>query len=144
MADIRRTIEFKAPIDRVWSYLTTSDKIARWMMPNTFEAVHGREFTMECPPGIGSGAPVECVVTDLAAPKDSRARLAYSWAIDRPPLITMLTINLVEQGGITTLDLVHSGWEELGPDDAYVRDRHEQGWDHLLGTLLRPLLEGAE
>lgn len=142
MADIKRTVEFKAPIDRVWDYLTDSDKIAQWMMPNSFQPVDGRVFTMDCPPGIGSGAPVKCIVTVLEAPAANRARLAYSWAIDQPPLTTMLTIDLHEQSGVTTMDLLHSGWEALGQADGYVRDRHEQGWDHLLGNQLRPLVEG--
>ena len=143
MADIRRTIEFRAPIELVWTYLTDSDKIAQWMMPNTFLPVDGRAFTMDCPPGIGSGAPVKCVVTALEAPAGKRAHLAYSWEIDKPPLTTQLTMALREQDGVTTLDLVHSGWQALGPDDGYVRDRHEQGWDQLLEHRLRPLLEGT-
>jgi len=141
MADIRRTIDFKAPIDRVWTFLTDSDKIAQWMMPNNFLPVDGREFSMDCPPGIGSGAPVKCIVTALEAPADRRAHLAYSWTIDKPPLTTTLTMKLLEGDGITTLDLVHSGWEQLGPEDGYVRDRHDQGWDMLLEMRLRPLLE---
>ena len=141
MADIRRTVDFEAPIDRVWAYLTDSDKIAQWMMPNNFLPIDGRAFTMDCPPGIGSGAPVKCVITALEAPADRRARLAYSWEIDKPPLTTLLTIDLVERDGVTRLDLVHSGWEPLGPDDGYVRDRHEMGWDQLLEHRLRALLE---
>ena len=96
---------------------------------------------MDCPPGIGSGAPVKCVVTTLEAPAEKRARLAYSWEIDQPPLTTLLIMDLREQDGVTRLELVHSGWEKLGSEDAHVRDRHAQGWDHLLENRLRPLVE---
>jgi uncharacterized protein YndB with AHSA1/START domain len=136
MSDIRRSLVIDAPIDSVWAYLTQSDKIAQWLMPNTFEAREGHVFTMDCPPGIGSGAPVDCVVKEIAPPADGRARLVYSWTIDEPLVETLLAIDLASEGAGTRLGLVHSGWEVLGPSDAYVRDRHEQGWDMLLGTAL--------
>ena len=137
MNEIRKSTTYSAPIGRVWSYLTEPDKIAKWLMPNTFQPVLGHEFTMDCPPGIGSGAPVQCRVTAFAPPQNGRAKLAYSWAIDSPPIETLLTIDLQDDGGVTRLDLVHAGWDGLGPADMYVRDRHQQGWDHLLDNLLR-------
>ncbi|MCP4305606.1 MAG: SRPBCC domain-containing protein [bacterium] len=142
MDAIRRSITIQAPIDRVWAYLTESDKIAAWLMPNTFSPVAGRSFTMDCPPGIGSGAPVQCEVTELRPPTRSGARLAYTWTIDQPPTETLLTIDLTRTGDATRLDLEHSGWEQLGPEDSYVRDRHEQGWDMLLNQRLLPLVTG--
>ena len=140
MDDIRRTIEMRAPIDRVWRHLTEPELLSRWLMPNTFRPVLGRAFTMDCPPGIGSGAPIEARVTILEPPAGNRARLAYTWAIDEPPLTTLLDIRLTERGGTTRLDLVHSGWT-LEPSDAGVRERHAGGWDHLLENLLKPLVE---
>ncbi|WP_421724309.1 SRPBCC family protein [Bauldia sp.] len=139
---IHRTITIAAPIDRVWAYLTERDKIAAWLMPNTFVPETGRRFTMDCPPGIGSGAPIACAVTECVPPADGRARLAYTWAIDRPPIETLLTIELTGTAATTRLDLVHSGWSQLDPADAYVRDRHEQGWDVLLTQHLMPLVVG--
>jgi uncharacterized protein YndB with AHSA1/START domain len=136
MNDIRRSVAIDAPIDDVWAYLTQSDKLAQWLMPNTIEPRLGHVFTMDCPPGIGSGAPVECVVKEIAPPANGRARLVYSWTIDQPFVETLLAVDLRAENGGTRLDLVHSGWGALGPDDAYVRDRHEQGWDMLLGTAL--------
>jgi uncharacterized protein YndB with AHSA1/START domain len=141
MEEIRRNIEFKAPLERVWACLTEPDLIARWLMPNTFEPELDRPFTMDCPPGIGSGRPIESVVTRLEPPDGKRARLAYSWEIDQPLIKTLVEIELHEVGNVTRLELVHSGWGELSPRDAYVGERHETGWDHLLGTALRDLLE---
>ena len=43
--------------------------------------------------------------------------------------------------GVTQLDLVHTGWQELVPEDEHVRQRHDEGWVYLLGTLLRGLVE---
>lgn len=142
MDAIRRSITIQAPIDRVWAYLTERDKIAAWLMPNTFAPVAGRHFTMDCPPGIGSGAPVECEITELQPPTATGARLAYTWTIDQPLIETLLTIDLTATGDATRLDLEHSGWQKLGPEDGYVRDRHEQGWDRILSQRLVPRLTG--
>ncbi len=63
--------------------------------------------------------------------------------VHRPrPTETLLTIDLTKTGDAARLDLKHSGWEQLGPEDSYVRDRHEQGWDMLLNQRLMPLVTG--
>ena len=67
-------------------------------------------------------------------------RLVYTWRIDEPPRETIVEIDLTETDGVTRLDLVHSGWDNLAPDEAHVRERHVQGWDHLLGRVLMELL----
>ena len=141
MDEIRRSVEFRASIERVWSCLTDPDLIARWLMPNNFQPEVGRAFTMDCPPGIGSGRPVLSVVTELEPPTNQVARLAYTWEIDEPPIKTLVEIDLREDGGITRMELVHSGWGALAPEEAGIGERHKLGWDHMLGTALRALVE---
>lgn len=141
MAHIHRSVTIMAMIDDVWAFLTESDKIAQWLMPNSFEARRGHQFTMDCPPGIGSGTPVQCEIRELQPPESGRARLVYTWVIDQPFTETLLEIDLVEVAGSTRCDIVHSGWEE-GESD--LRTRHAMGWDFLLDTRLRALLEGQE
>ena len=51
MTYIHRSITIFALIDDVWEYLIEADKIAEWLMPNTFVAQEGHQFTMDCPPG---------------------------------------------------------------------------------------------
>ena len=92
---------------------------------------------MDCPPGVGSGAPVNCQIKEIVPPAAGRARLVYSWLIDNPFTETLLAIDLTEIAKGTQLDLVHSGWDE-GEND--LRTRHAMGWDHLLGTVLRDML----
>lgn len=142
MDAIQRSITIGAPIERVWACLTETDKIAAWLMPNTFAAEAGRAFTMDCPPGIGSGAPIQCVVMELRPPSDGRARLVYTWEIDEPLIETVLAIDLHEADGVTRLDLVHSGWGALRPEDIHILRRHEEGWDYLIANFLVPLATG--
>ena len=141
MSDIRRSIEFDASVETTWAYLTESDKIAQWLMPNTFQAVLGHRFTMDCPPGLGSGEPIDAVVTEIVPPANNRAHLVYTWRIEHPLRETVVEIHLTETNGVTRLDLTHSGWDNLTPEEAHIRERHDQGWDFLLGQRLRALLD---
>ena len=142
MDDIRQSVSFNAPIERVWTFLTDSDLIAKWLMPNTFQPRLGHAFDLQGPPGIGSGAPIKAVVTEFAPPDDRKsARLSYTWVLDEPVLHTEVHMALHEAGGVTTLDLVHTGWQALPEEHREVRDRHEGGWIQLLGTGLRTLVE---
>ncbi len=142
MDDIRQSVSFKAPIERVWAALTDTEIIAKWLMPNTFQAELGHVFSMDCPPGIGSGAPIRSVVTELDPPAGAKsARLSYTWEIDQPVLHTEVRMELSEADGLTRLDLVHSGWQDLAPEHEHVHRRHADGWVHLLGQALRQLVE---
>ena len=139
MTYIVRSMQIEAQIGDVWSYLTQPEKIAQWLMTNTFSAEVNHKFTMDCPPGIGSGAPIDCEVKEISPPnKNGRARLVYTWVIDKPFTETLLEIDLLEVSGSTNLDLVHSGWAE---GESELHTRHAQGWDHILETVLRGLLE---
>ena len=73
-------------------------------------------------------------------PGEARLHLA----IDQPLTETLLVIDLNERDGTTTLELVHEGWDDLGPAGRHLRERHEQGWGLLLEDALRPLVEKQE
>ncbi|MFS4579934.1 SRPBCC family protein [Phaeobacter sp. C3_T13_0] len=138
MTHVHENIQIHAVIDDVWPYFTDSTKIAEWLMPNTFQMQEGAAFTMDCPPGIGSGDPVECEIREISPPKNGAARLIYSWVISEPRAETVLEINLRQVNETTHVDIVHSGWPK-GEDD--LRTRHEMGWAHLLDVRLRGCFE---
>jgi len=133
MNAIVRSVDINSGIEKVWAFITQADKIAQWLMPNTFVGAVGTKFTMDCPPGVGSGAPVACEVRELRPPANGLARLVYTWVIDQPLTETLLEIDLTQMQGFTRLALVHSGW---APGESELRSRHENGWDFLLGTRL--------
>ncbi len=136
MSHIIRSTKIEAQIDDVWAYFVESDKIQKWLLKNTFEAAVGHQFTMDSPEGIGSGAPIACEVKELSPPQNGKARLVYTWVIDQPLTQTLLEIDLIEISGVTNVDIVHSGW--ASDDD--VRQRHADGWTHLLENVLTGLL----
>jgi len=127
LPDIRHTLTLKAPIDKVWQAVATSEGIAAWFMPNNFEPALGYEFQLNAGP-FGMSP---CKVTELDPPH----RLSFNWGKD-----WTLTFELVEQGEHTEFTLIHGGWTadqvtEFGETHELVRGRMDNGWAGLVQKL---------
>ncbi|MCM3493372.1 MULTISPECIES: SRPBCC domain-containing protein [Paenibacillus] len=127
LPDIRHTLTLKAPIDKVWHAVATSEGIAAWFMPNNFEPAVGFEFQLNAGP-FGMSP---CKVTELDPPH----RLSFNWGKD-----WTLTFELVEQGEHTEFTLIHGGWTadqvtEFGEAHELVRGRMDNGWAGLVQKL---------
>lgn len=127
LPDIRREAEFRAPIDRVWDAVATSEGIAAWFMPNTFRPELGYEFELNAGP-FGQSP---CKVTELDPPR----RLSFAWAGN-----WTVTFELTDLGGRTRFVLTHSGWEagkltQFGEKNEVVRERMANGWVGIVGKL---------
>jgi uncharacterized protein YndB with AHSA1/START domain len=123
LPEIRKTILLNAPIEKVWKAVATSEGIAAWFMPNDFEPVLGREFTLDA----GQWGISPCKVTELDPPY----RLGFDWAKD-----WHIVFELKDLNGKTELTLIHSGWDadkvtEFGEPHAVVRERMDHGWSRL-------------
>ncbi|MCQ6560067.1 SRPBCC family protein [Paenibacillus mendelii] len=127
LPDIRQTLILKAPIQKVWDAVATSEGIAAWFMPNNFQPIDGYEFILEAGP-FGSSP---CKVTEINPPH----RLSFKWGKD-----WTLSFELVELEGQTEFTLIHSGWDvdkvtEFGESHERVRERMSQGWGGLQKSL---------
>ncbi len=122
-------IVIHAPATEVYRHLTTVDGLLRWIAVDAIaEPVPGGrlQWTHE------NGATMVGRFVELDPPH--RLVIAYGWEDDlmgMRPESTTVEIELVEQGGQTTLSLVH---KSLPPD--VVAD-HRRGWIHFLGELRR-------
>jgi uncharacterized protein YndB with AHSA1/START domain len=122
LPDIHKTLQFKAPIAKVWNAVATSEGLAAWYMPNDFEPVEGQAFTLRGPFG-----PSACKVTAIDPPN----RLTFSWDED-----WVVTFELRELDRATTeFTLIHSGWiagkilSGSGESHDVVHDRMNNGWE---------------
>jgi uncharacterized protein YndB with AHSA1/START domain len=127
LPDIRHTILLNAPISRVWEAVATSEGIAAWFMPNSFQPIEGYEFVLHAGPFGDS----PCKVTELDPPH----RLSFNWGRD-----WTLTFELEEKGDQTEFTLIHGGWTadqvtEFGETHELVRGRMDQGWSGIVGKL---------
>lgn len=136
LEDIKQTVLFNAPIQKVWDAVSTSDGISSWFMPNDFEPEVGHEFHIQSPFG-----PSPCKVLELDPPH----KLSFSWDTDG----WVVSFLLKEVGDQTEFTLIHGGWKQ---DDAVVSKAHEKssvirdrmsiGWVGIVGEKLRKVVEG--
>lgn len=127
LPDIRQTRLFNAPIEKVWKYVSTSEGLASWFMPNDLVPVEGHEFQLNA----AQFGMSPCKVTEVDPPH----RLSFRWGKD-----WTLTFELKEQEGKTEFTLIHSGWSadqvtEFGAPHQVVRGNMEQGWAGLADKL---------
>ena len=126
--EIRFSVTYPHPPERVWLALTDRHALASWLMPNDFEPVVGHRFTLRTSPAPGFDGIVHCQVLRLDPPRV----LSYSWK--GGPVDTALTFTLeaVETG--TRLTLEHTGF--AGVAGRSVGWMLGQGWRRKARTLL--------
>jgi uncharacterized protein YndB with AHSA1/START domain len=134
LQDIKKTVVFDAPIQKVWEQVSTSEGIAAWFMPNDFQAEVGHEFHLQSPFG-----PSPCKVTEVDPPN----HLSFTWDTDG----WFASFTLKEMGDKTEFTLIHGGWKQPGEtvkkaneDAAVIRERMSGGWTGILEKL-RTLVE---
>ncbi|MED1205726.1 SRPBCC family protein [Heyndrickxia acidicola] len=133
LTEIRKTIILNAPIKKVWQAVSTSEGIAAWWMPNTFEPVLGHEFILHA----GQFGDSPCKVTELEPPY----RLGFDWGKD-----WHLVFELKSLDEKTEFTLIHSGWEadkatEFGQPHSMIRTIMDGGWDKIVNEKLPAYFE---
>ena len=130
-------VVYPHPPRRVWAALTDSAALARWLMPNDFQARVGHHFTFRVQPTSGWSGVVECEVVELDPPR----RLAYTWRGDPAMPDTLVTFDLEPAAaGGTRLRLEHRGFAAGGEPALTIRDMLDSGWGGLLREDLPALL----
>ncbi|TDL82401.1 SRPBCC family protein [Peribacillus frigoritolerans] len=136
LQDIKQTIIFEAPIQKVWAKVSNSEGIAAWFMPNDFEARIGHEFHIQSPFG-----PSPCKVLEV----DEPTKISFSWDTDG----WIVTFLLKDLGGKTEFTLIHGGWksaDEVLPKanekSSVNRKRMEYGWINIVNERLLKVVEG--
>ncbi|MFB9265721.1 SRPBCC domain-containing protein [Bradyrhizobium erythrophlei] len=129
--------------DKIWRTLTTSEAIAKWLMPNDFVAATGRKFNFRTTPMGDWDGVVHCEVLDCDPPK----LLRYSWkgGADTNPdygskLDTTVTWTLTPVEGGTHLRMVHDGF--VFPGNQFAFDVMSPGWGKVLDGIARVTAEG--
>jgi len=133
LPEIRKTVVLNAPIEKVWKAVATSEGIAGWWMPNTFEPVIGKEFILHAGPYGDS----PCKVTELDPPN----RVGFDWGKD-----WHLSFELKAVDGKTEFTLIHSGWDpnkvtEFGQPHPVVQGFMNNGWTKIVEENLPAYVE---
>ena len=112
--EIRHKLFFPQAPEEVWEYLTDSDLMSLWLMPNDFKPVVGHDFRFKVNPlpQMGFDGISYCKVLEIVPFK----KLSYSWKAGpgegQITVDTLVVWTLIPKEKGTELDLVHSGFEE--------------------------------
>lgn len=139
---ITQSIRIKAPAATVFRALTDGDQLVRWM-PSRAESDPRKggtfNYKWEFPQAPENDHDQKGVYTEVAAPTTVR----YPWHSDGEREPTEVRFSLAELDGVTTVELVHSGWMSTpSAGDSY--DLHANGWKFFLGNLKAWLERGAD
>lgn len=129
LPEIRKTIVLNAPIEKVWKAVATSEGIAGWWMPNTFEPILGSNFILHAGPYGDS----PCKVTELDPPNS----VGFDWDKDWHVVFQLKDLG----DGKTEFTLIHSGWNseqvtKFGQPHSAIRGHMEDGWEKIVQNSL--------
>jgi uncharacterized protein YndB with AHSA1/START domain len=112
---ITHQFAFPHPPEVVWEYLTDSELLAQWLMPNDFKPVLGHQFQFGTKPRLklGFDGRVFCTVLEIVTHK----KLVYSWkggmGKEKTLLDSVVTWTLTPTDNGTILHLEHTGFKGL-------------------------------
>jgi uncharacterized protein YndB with AHSA1/START domain len=135
LQDIKQTVVFEAPIQKVWDTVSTAEGMSSWFMPNDFRAVEGHEFHIQSPFG-----PSPCKVLVIDEPN----KLSFAWDTDG----WVVTFLLKELGDKTEFTLIHGGWKNADTvlpkahaPSSVVHERMNGGWVNIVNERLKKAVE---
>ena len=132
--EIKHSWFYNQTAEEIWAYLTQSELIEKWLMPNNFEPTVGRkfEFTTNPIPSMNLNGSFYCEVMEVIPLK----KLVYSW--NGGASINDLSLNTIVEWTIETkengieLHLVHTGFTT---ENAMILGAMTEGWDKNIQTM---------
>ena len=131
------------PAEKIWRTLTSSEMIAKWLMPNDFVAEVGHRFNFRTRPMGDWDGVVHCEV--LAAEPPHLLRYSWKGGSDSNPaygsrLNSTVTWTLTPVEGGTLLHMVHDGF--VFPSNRMAHDAMSPGWGRALDRIGELTAEG--
>jgi uncharacterized protein YndB with AHSA1/START domain len=131
------------PPEKIWRTLTTSEMIAKWLMPNDLVPRVGHRFTFRTRPMGDWDGVVQCEVLACEPPR----LLRYSWkgGSDANPqygsqLDSTVTWTLTPAEGGTHLRMEHDGFRF--PGNRFAFEAMGPGWGRVMDSIARVTGEG--
>ncbi len=114
--------------EMVWEYLTRSDLMELWLMPNNFEPIPGFDFQFRIKPvpQLDFDGIVYCKVLEIVP----HQKLSYSWKSGpgngKIDLDSIVVWTLIPKDNGTELLLEHTGFKEI--EDFKMYSAVNEGW----------------
>jgi uncharacterized protein YndB with AHSA1/START domain len=126
--DIRHQFFFPQRPEQVWEYLTRSELMELWLMPNNFKPVQGQDFQFRIKPmpQLDFDGIVYCKVLEILPFE----KLSYSWQAGpgngKIDLDSIVTWKLIPKDKGTELLLEHTGFR--GYNNLSMFSALNEGW----------------
>ncbi|WP_215226842.1 SRPBCC family protein [Echinicola shivajiensis] len=137
--EIQHQFTFEQSPETVWEYLTNSELLAQWLMPNDFKPIVGHKFQFGTKPKypLGFDGRIYCEVLEIEVFK----KLVYSWkgglSKEKPSLDSIVIWTLTPEGNGTILTLEHKGFKGMKNYLAYII--MNKGWAKIGKRLTKQL-----
>lgn len=132
---LERTLD--APLERVWTALTDVDEMREWYFDlKEFKPEIGFEFEFVVEHD-GNNYHHLCRISEVIPQK----KIAYTWRYKGQPGNSLVTFELLPEGGKTRLKLTHSGIGTFPKTPAYAQKNFEAGWTQVIGSDLKQFVE---
>ena len=132
--DIRKSVVYPHPRERVFAALTDSSALAAWLMPNDFEPRMGHEFVFRTKPQPGFDGIVHCRVIELDPP----ARIAYSWRGGSLDTVVRFELDAIDATH-TRVSFEHTGFDGLR--GVVISAALGRGWTKMLDGRLPDVID---
>jgi uncharacterized protein YndB with AHSA1/START domain len=123
--------QYTTSIEKLWSALTDSSKLAKWVMENDFKPVVGQRFQFRTQPIRGWDGIIDGEVLIVDAPN----RLSYTWASGGEKHTVTWTLQDLGDGKVN----LHL--EQTGFSNAQGVEGARYGWGKWCGELEKVLAE---
>lgn len=139
--EIKHQFTFSQSPEVVWEYLTNSELLAQWLMPNDFKLIVGHQFQFGAKPKfpLGFDGRVYCEVLEIIPLQ----KLVYSWkgglSKENPSLDSVVTWTLEAHEEGTILTLEHNGFKGIKNYLAYII--MNKGWEKIGNRLFQKTLK---
>jgi len=136
---IIKEVIIEAPASKVWAALTESRQLSKWFHESDdYTGEINKTFHMDV---VHEGKNYMHTLT-INEMEDEK-KLGLEWHIAGDPGKTYVTYELSAEDKGTKVTLTHSGFNTLSPakDAMESREGYNEGWDHVLYSLLKPYLE---
>lgn len=127
--ELTMDFQFKTTVEKLWSALTESGKLAKWITENNFKPEVGHHFQFRLPAFNGWDGIIDGEVLLVEPPN----RLSYTWAVGEEKHTVTWTLQDMGDGKI---NLHH---EQTGISNAQGLEGARYGWSNWYGELTKVL-----
>lgn len=121
--------QYTTSIGKLWSALTDSSKLAKWVMENDFQPVVGHHFQFRMQPVEGWSGVIDCEVLIVDEPN----RLSYTWVSMGEKNTVTWTLQDLGDGKVN----LHLEQADITSPQAFGGAKY--GWTNMCGALEKVL-----